>query len=465
MIFSPLPHQSRAIDFIKRNKRCALHIDMGLGKTATTIAAMSELLDTFDIKGVMVFAPLRVATIAWPEEKLKWDQFAKLKFTVVRGSELERVGLLRKPADFYLLNYDLMTWWISFVAAEIKQRPIYQDAMILDESSRLKSASSSRFKTVRPLMDSKLFSRVVELTGTPAPEDYEDLFSQYRLLDGGKRLEKYVTHFRSKYYFQNPWCRFDLKLRPGADKDIQKRISDITFTVRAEEYGKLPQLIENTIHVELPSNARKVYHDFEKKMVAEIESQEVAAPSAAQVAEKCRQVVSGGVYDEEGKVIDLHKVKFDALDELIESSPGNLLVCYWYRHEFDTIRSRYKAPVLGPKASEKEALRTVREWNEGKHKLLFMHPASVGHGLNLQAGGNNLVWLTVPWSNEIYRQAVARLHRMGQSKPVVVHRIIALNTIDELVDKAVANKEFTQQELRKALASLTKQSSIHNEDL
>lgn len=460
MIFTPLPHQARAIDFVVNHKRCALHIDMGLGKTASTIAACAKLLDSFDIRGVMVFAPLRVATIAWPEEFRKWDQFTKRSVCVVRGSERMRVAQLRTKSDFYLLNYDLMTWWITWAASEIKSKPLMQDTLVLDESSRLKSASSSRFKNLKPLADSKLFHRVIELTGTPAPEDYEDLFSQYRLLDGGERLEKYVTHFRAKYYIQNPWCRFDYKMRPGAEKEIQKRIHDITFTVRAEEYGKLPQLMENTIHVDLPTEARKHYDAFESKMVADIDNETVAAPSAPQVSEKCRQVVSGAVYTEGGKTLALHTIKFDALDELIESSPGNLLVCYWYKHEFDTIRSRYKAPVLGPKASEKEALRTVREWNEGKHKLLFMHPASCSHGLNLQNGGHNIVWLTISWSNEMYQQALRRLLRMGQTKPVVAHRVIARNTIDEITDQAVKNKEFTQSELRKALYALQERNKM-----
>lgn len=456
MKFIPKHYQERGRDFILAHKRCALHMDVGTGKTATTILACMRLLESFGIRGVMVFAPLRVATIAWPEEFRKWDEFHKIKFTVVRGAENERKQQLSAAADFYVLNYDLLPWWVAWVADNVRKAPIRTDMLVFDESSRLKSGDSSRFRSIKPLADSALYPRIVELTGTPSPEDYEDLWSQYRLLDRGQRLEPYITHFRNRYFNINPFCRFDRKLKRGADVDIQSHISDITYTARAEDHLELPALLENVIHVNLPATARKHYRDVEKEMVTRLEDETVAATSAAIVSEKCRQVASGAIYSESGEAIPLHEEKFDALDEMVESKPGNVLVAYWYKHELDTIRRRYpSAPVLGPRMSEIAALRTVREWNTGKIPLLFMHPASVGHGINLQEGGHHLVWLTIPWSNEIYRQTVGRLYRMGQKQRVTVHRILALGTVDMLVDKALRDKEFSQQGLRMALAQYT----------
>ena len=453
--FVPHNYQRRAIDFILTHKRCAMHMDVGLGKTTTSAFAAIQLLDTFDVRGVMVFAPKRVAGIAWPSEFQKWDQLRKVRYACLVGKpESVRSAILRENLDFYLLNYDHLPWWVEFVLAERKAgRTLRQDMLILDESSRLKASDSSRFKMLKPLADSSLFPRIVELTGTPSPEDYEDLWSQYRLLDGGKRLETYVTHFRRAYYDQNPYSRYDLRLKPGADKVIQAKIADITVSMRAADYLTLPPILENDIYVDLPPKAREHYDAFEKDMVAQISDETVAAPSAAMVSEKCRQVCSGAVYDETGQTLRLHEEKFDALDELVEDKPGNLLVAYWYKHELETIRKRYpSARTLGPKCSEVEALRTVKEWNDGKIPLLFCHPASTGHGLNLQSGGHHLVWLTIPWSNEIYQQFVGRLYRQGQTKPVTVHRILCRDTVDMVVDSAVKKKEFSQQDLRKALA-------------
>ena len=455
--FNPHNYQVRAASFVQKTKRCAMHVDIGLGKTSTTLLACSDLLSTLSIRGVVVFAPLRVATISWPMELAKWDQFKHLTYRVIRGMTPESCWQLREPVDFTLINYELLPWWVEWVAAEVGRQPLPYDMLVLDESSRLKSHDSARFKALRPLADSGLFPRIVELTGTPAPESYDDLFSQYRLLDGGQRLEKKITHFRAKYQTQNPWSKFEWNLNKGADQIIQSKIADITVTIRAEEYLKMPTLLENDIYVDLPPDAQKVYAGFEDEMVAQIKDETVAAPSAAIVSEKCRQVVSGAVYDKEGKALPLHEAKFDALDELVEDGPGNLLVAYWYQHEAATIKKRYPdAPILGPGISDKLATDLVQRWNDRKIPLLFCHPASIGHGLNLQHGGHHLVWLTIPWSNELYGQTVGRLHRQGQDRPVTIHRILARKTIDQLVDKAIKDKEFNQKSLRAALAALHK---------
>jgi SNF2 family DNA or RNA helicase len=456
VLWKPHDYQRRASAFAVRAKRVALHLDIGCGKSSTTLHTICELLDCFDTRGVMVFGPLRVVTIAWPEEIRKWD--FPLKVQVVRGTAIQRQQQLRNQADVYLLNYELLPWWCEFVLAETKaKRQLRQDMLVLDESSCLKASNSARFKALKPIVDSQLFPRIIELTGTPAPEDYMDLFAQYRLLDRGEALTPYVTHFRNRYYDQNPYSEFDWKLKDGAAEAIEERIAPLTFTARAADYLELPDLLENTIYVDLPPSARHHYASFEKDMLAVVQDTTVAAPSAAIVSEKCRQVCSGGVYDAEGQVLRLHASKFDALDEILESLPSTacVLVAYWYRHEADTIHTRYAtAPILGPGCTEKDALHIVRDWNARKHRLVFIHPASVGHGINLQAGGSHLVWLTIPWSNQTYRQTVGRLHRQGQKERVTVHRILCRDTVEELVERGIVDKEFTQQALRKALVNL-----------
>jgi SNF2 family DNA or RNA helicase len=460
MKFTPHSYQRRAAAFILKNKRCAAHIDMGLGKTAITLTAICELLDTLDTRAVLVVAPLRVAQIAWPEELRKWDEFAHLTHIVVSGDAKARIRKLTSRADIYLINYELVPWLVEWIAAMCKERKSLPfDMIVFDESSRLKSPSSTRFKCLKPLCDAKLVPRIVELTGTPCPESYTDLWSQYRLLDGGVALGKFITHFRHTYYDQHPHNEFQWDLKPGAAATIQARIAPLTATIRAEDHLSLPPLLENNIYVDLPPASRKHYDAFKKDMLAQLADTTVAAPSAAQVSEKCRQVCSGGVYDEAGEVLRLHDIKFDALDELLEDlvtvSGQCVLVVYWYRHEAETIRRRYpSAPILGPGQSEASALACVRSWNARKIPVLFVHPASVGHGINLQAGGSHMVFVTVYWSNELYRQTVGRIYRQGQPDRVTIHRILMRRTIDELVDQALQAKEGAQRWLRKALAEL-----------
>jgi SNF2 family DNA or RNA helicase len=433
-------------------------MSIGTGKTATTIAACGELLDTCDVRGVMVFAPLKVATLAWPDELRKWDQFKKYTFAVIRGTESERIALLRKRFDFYLLNYDWLSWWVEWVRKEIKTGPLRFDMLVLDESSRLKCASSKRFKNIKPLADSNRFPRIVELTGTPLPEHYENLWSQYRLLDRGRRLGQFVTHFRDRYYDYNPYNRFEKELKSFAAQEIQERISDITYTIRAEDYLELPKVLEHNLFVELPPEARKIYKEFDKDMVSKINDTVIIAGNAAIVTEKCRQVASGAVYKADGSTIHVHQEKLDALKEFLEDLDEPCLIAYWYKHEFDMIRREFKtSPVLGPSTNIKESEKIIDQWNKGKLPHVFVHPGSIGHGINLQYGGRILVYLTVYWSNDLYRQMNGRLHRMGQTKPVLIYRILAKNTVDMLIDEVLTDKEFNQQGLRKALAKLQDQ--------
>lgn len=454
MKFIARDYQRAGMAFIDHRKRGALHIDMGLGKTAVVATACLDLIDCFDSRGTMVFAPLQVATIAWPEEFQKWDHLRRAKMIVVRGTEEERKRMLRTPAHFHVLNYDLMPWWVEWVAGECKaKRPLLQDILVLDESSRLRSHDSNRFKDLKPLCDSRLFPRIIEMTGTPAPEDYANLWSQYRLLDGGVALEKFVTHFQRKYFIQNPYNRFDIRLAPGAAKAIEARIAPLTFTARAEDYLDLPPIIQSDHLLDLPKKSQHIYDDFQTDMIATLSDTEVAAPSAAMVSEKCRQVCSGAVYDELGEAQRLHEIKFDALDEIRDYASDNLMVAFWYRHELDTIKRRYPtAAVLGPGVCAHEATRISREWNAKKIPLLFVHPGSVGHGLNLQHGGHTLIWMTMPWSNELVQQMNGRLHRSGQTSPVSVIRMLCRRTIEVKIDRIIGEKQSQQAGLRAALA-------------
>ncbi len=450
-------YQKTGCRFVEKHKRCALHMDIGTGKTATTIAACKELLDNFDIRGVMVFAPLKVATVAWPDELRKWDEFRKLRHIVVRGSEAERIQQLRLRSDFYILNYDWLPWWVEWVRSEIQaKRQLPFDMLVLDESSKLKSPASKRFKELKPLADSNRFRRIVELTGTPSPERLQDLWSQYRLLDGGQRLMKFVTHFRDRYLEINPYNHYDIKPKDLAQEEIEKLIADITYTIRAEDYLELPRMLEHTIPIIMPKSAMKIYDEFEKDMVIKIDSGYVVGGNAGVATEKCRQIASGAVYDSNGDTRIVHSEKMDTLKEFIEDIDEPVMVAYWYKHEHATIKNEFPGvPILGPDTYDKEAARIIEDWNKGKIPLLFIHPGSVGHGINLQHGGRILVWLTIPWHNDYYRQTNGRLYRMGQTKPVLIYRMIVQDTVETLVDDVLADKEFNQQSLRKALAKYT----------
>lgn len=450
MKYIPQSYQTPATNFVVKTPRCAIHIDMGLGKTVAVLTAIKQLYETYAIRGVIVFAPIRVATLTWPDEIAKWDHLKGLDFCVLRGTKTERLKMLAERHFIYLTNYELMDWVNDYMRDNRDNLP--WDTCVLDESSKMKSASSQRFKTIRNALVSPLFDRVIEMTGTPMPEKYEDLWSQFYLLDAGERLSPYVTHFRAKYFIQSQFSLYDRKLRPGADREIQKKIADITMALRAKDWLNLPDVIENNVLINLPERAQAIYDKMEKEMVVAINEKEIMAGSAAIVSEKCRQIASGGLYHEDGTTEMIHTAKMDELAEIVEDTDEPILAAFWYRHEAVEIKRRFKnAPILGPGMKDADASRIVKEWNAKKHKLLFMHPASVGHGINLQHGGRILVWITIPWSNEMYAQTVARLQRMGQTKPVLVHRLIAKGTVDELVVKAVKTKEASQAALLKAL--------------
>jgi hypothetical protein len=463
MRFEPRNYQRHATNTIIAQKKCALHIGCGLGKTVAVLTALKKLRDDFAILGALVVAPLRVCTLTWPDEVRKWDHLRDLDLVVVRGTAEQRLRILHEYHDIYVINYEHMAWLCEWIRACREVLPF--DTIVLDESSKVKSSASKRFKIMKPIVTSSLFKRVIEMTGTPMPEHYENLWSQYYLLDKGARLLPFVTHFRSRWMEQNPWNRFERKMRKGAHIEIEKRIADCTLALRSEDWLELKKVVVNDIKIELPAAARKVYDEIEREMVTKIRDEEVIAGNAAIVGEKCRQVAAGALYlgnaEDDGprRVEQVHTAKIDALADIIEESDENLLVAFWYKWEADEFRKRWpKAPILGSGVSDAKARAIVGDWNKGKTRVLFMHPMSVGHGINLQGGGSTLIFTVLPWSGEAYDQTIHRLQRMGQTRPVVVHRLLIEDSVDEAVAKALHGKDFTQASLLKALSERSRKA-------
>lgn len=442
MKFIPHDYQQYAIDFIKNNEVAAILLDMGLGKTSITLTAVNDLIfDSFEVSKVLVIAPLRVARDTWPAEIKKWDHLKHLRYSVAVGSESERLAALRKEADIYIINRENVDWLVNK-----SKVPFNFDMVVIDELSSFKSHQSKRFKSllkVRPFI-----KRIVGLTGTPSSNGLMDLWAQFRILDMGKRLGRYITHYRSAYFLPDKRSAdriFTYKPADGAEQMIYDRISDITISMKSADYLKLPECIINEVPVFMDTKEKAIYETFKEDMVAKIKDEEIDAANAAVLSGKLLQMANGCIYDEDKKAIKIHDRKLDALEDLIESANGKpLLVAYWFQHDLARIKERF--PVREIKTSK-----DIEDWNKGKIPLAVIHPASAGHGLNLQTGGSTLVWFGLTWSLELYQQCNARLHRQGQTDTVVIHHIIAKGTIDEDVMAALQRKEKIQNALINAV--------------
>ena len=442
MKFIPHDYQQYAIDFIKNNEVAAILLDMGLGKTSITLTAVNDLIfDSFEVSKVLVIAPLRVARDTWPAEIKKWDHLKHLRYSVAVGSESERLAALRKEADIYIINRENVDWLVNK-----SKVPFYFDMVVIDELSSFKSHQSKRFKSllkVRPFI-----KRIVGLTGTPSSNGLMDLWAQFRILDMGKRLGRYITHYRHAYFLPDKRSAdriFTYKPADGAEQMIYDRISDITISMKSADYLKLPECIINEVPVFMDTKEKAIYETFKEDMVAKIKDEEIDAANAAVLSGKLLQMANGCIYDEDKKAIKIHDRKLDALEDLIESANGKpLLVAYWFQHDLARIKERF--PVREIKTSK-----DIEDWNKGKIPLAVIHPASAGHGLNLQTGGSTLVWFGLTWSLELYQQCNARLHRQGQTDTVVIHHIIAKGTIDEDVMAALQRKEKIQNALINAV--------------
>ncbi|MBE0471212.1 MAG: DEAD/DEAH box helicase [Methyloprofundus sp.] len=434
-------YQNRAISFIKAKKRCALFLDMGLGKTTTSLTTASDLLDGFAVSKVLVIAPLRVANSVWAQECTQWQHLKHLKVSVCTGSEKSRIAALLTPADIYTINRENVPWLVKHYG---KRWPF--DCVIVDESSSFKNASSQRFKALKRVLPDTEYLWL--LTGTPSPNSLLDLWAQLYLVDFGERLGRTITGFKQRF-FESDYMGYNLTPRVGAPEKIHQLISDKCLSMTAVDYLTLPERIDLTESVSLPAKALKTYKDFEAQLFTELaDGTEIEAMSAAVLANKLLQMANGAIYtDESGNWSNIHDSKLDALKELVESHPEeNLLIAYNYKSDLARLTSAFPDAVVLDKEQT-----TIDDWNAGKTKMLFAHPASAAHGLNLQSGGAVVIWFGLNWSLELYQQFNGRLHRQGQTKPVRIVHIVADGTIDERVMTVIKSKDATQQALISAL--------------
>ena len=400
-------------------------------------ALFDLILDMFLIRKVLVIAPLRVARDTWPSEIKKWDHLKGLTYSVAVGTEADRKAALMQTADVYIINRENVDWFVNKSGI-----PFDFDMVVIDELSSFKSYQAKRFKSllkVRPKL-----KRIVGLTGTPSSNGLMDLWAEFRVLDLGERLGRYITNYRNAFFRpdkRNGEVIFSYKPLPGAERQIYDRIADITISMKSCDYLKLPECVINEVPVVMDEKEMAVYNKFREDMVAKIKDTEIDAANAAVLSGKLLQMANGAVYDEEKNSILIHDRKLDVLEDLIEGANGKpVLIAYWYQHDAERIKARF--PVREIKTSK-----DIEDWNAGKISAAIIHPASTGHGLNLQSGGSTLIWFGLTWSLELYQQTNARLHRQGQKDTVVIHHIIAKGTIDEQVMKALRKKEKTQDAL------------------
>ena len=438
MKYRPHEYQSYATEFILSHPISAVFLEMGLGKSVITLSAIFDLcLDSFLVCKVLVIAPLRVARDTWPAEINKWDHLKGLSYSVAVGTEKERIDALKKQSTLYIINRENVDWLVHKSGI-----PFHFDMVVIDELSSFKSYGAKRFKSLLKVRPS--VKRIVGLTGTPSSNGLMDLWAEFRILDLGQRLGRYISHYRNTYFKpdkRNAQIIFSYKPLQGAEEEIYKQISDITISMKSTDYLKMPEYVSNEVFVTLSDKEWKVYSDFKEDMVANLGDEEIDAVNAAVLSGKLLQMANGAVYDSENKAHVIHDKKLDALEDLIEGANGKpVLVAYWYKHDLERIKERF--PVRQIQSSK-----DIEDWNDGKIPIAVIHPASAGHGLNLQSGGSTLIWFGLTWSLELYQQTNARLYRQGQKDTVIVHHIITKNTIDEDVLLALTKKEKTQDAL------------------
>ena len=441
MKFIPHDYQQYAIDFIESHKTAAVLLDMGLGKTVITLTALNDLLfDRFEISRVLVIAPLRVARNTWPQEIGKWEHLKHLRYAVAVGAEKERLQALRQQASLCIINRENVPWLVE-------KTNFNYDAIVIEELSSFKNWSSKRFKAlmkVRPMA-----KRVIGLTGTPSGNGLMDLFAEFKVLDMGQRLGRFITKYRQDYFVpdkRNGQVVFSYVPLPGAEERIYEKIADITISMKASDHLRMPELIESEYSVRMNEAEKKIYTEMCEQLVLQMKGDEVTAANAGVLSGKLAQMANGAVYTDGRTTLHIHDRKLDALEDIVESMNGKpLLVAYWFRHDAERIEKRVPCVRLDTDDA-------IARWNRGEIPVALIHPASAGHGLNLQSGGSTLVWFGITWSLEFYQQTVARLHRQGQnSNTVVVQHIIAEGTIDERILPALKRKDKTQAALIEAV--------------
>ena len=437
MEFKPHDYQKYATEFIESHPIAAVILQMGLGKTVCTLTAIEHLMyDTFEVSKVLIVAPLRVAKVTWSDEIDKWDHLSHLTYSVAVGSEKERLSALKKKADLYMINRENLQWLI-----EKSGLPFDYDMVVLDELSSFKSWQSKRFRAfmkVRPKVQ-----RVVGLTGTPSSNGLMDLFAEFKCLDMGERLGRFITQYRNAFFIpdrMNGQVVYSYKLRPFAEEEIYRRIGDITISMKALDHLKMPELIENRYPVYMDDGEKQQYESMKKNLILPyLENEAITAANAAALSGKLCQMANGAVYSDEGSVAHIHDRKLDALEDIIEAAQGPIMLCYWFKHDLERITK--KLDELKVEYVRISSDGSIRMWNEGKFQVGLIHPASAGHGLNLQAGGNHIVWFGLTWSLELLEQTNARLWRQGQrAETVVVQYLVTAGTIDERILDAISKK-------------------------
>ena len=447
MKFNPHEYQKYAIEYIKTHPVAAILLGCGLGKTSIALTAIDDMLhDSFDVRKVLIVAPIRVAKVSWPDEIQKWDHLSDLKYAVAVGTQEERIAALQADADIYIINRENLSWLIDESGL-----PFDFDMCVLDELSSFKNWQSKRFKSfmkVRPRL-----KRVIDLTGTPSSNGLMDLFAEFRCLDMGERLGRFIGQYRSSY-FKPDRCNgnivYSYKLLPGAEEEIYRKISDITISMKSTDLLQMPELVNSEYTVTLDEAEKEKYESLKKDLILPLtEGGEITAANA--LSGKLVQMANGAVYSDDGEVISIHDKKLDALEDIIESANGRpVLVAYWYKHDLERIDKRLQKLKTSYACISTDA--SIRNWNDGKIAVGLIHPASAGHGLNLQQGGNIIVWFGLTWSLELYIQTVDRLFRQGQkAETVSVIHIVTKGTIDERIMKALTDKDSTQSALIEAV--------------
>lgn len=466
MRYTPYKHQQLAYDFCVEREKCALFLGMGLGKTVVTLTVLAERLwDEFTVRRCLVIAPKNVAESVWAQETRKWDHLTGLRCSVLSGTPKQRLAALHKDADLYIIGRDNLLWLMDQTKGKLPY-----DMVVLDELSSFKSTKAKRWKALKKAIQSVRY--VIGLTGTPAPNGYHDLWPEIYLLDGGKRLGRTHGEFEARYFVpaaHKGHIVYRWALRLGAKETIDRELRDLCLSMKSEDWLDLPETIYNTIPVTLDAAAMRRYRELEREKVLpllrkggkleplrieEVEkmTSAIRADTAASLAGKLLQMANGAVYDDEHGVLPIHEAKLDALEEIIEANEGsNLLVFYAYEHDRDRILARF------PQAKAFAGRVDAEAWNRGEIPLLLCHPASMGHGLNLQFGGHIIVWFGLTWSLELYQQANARLPRPGQTERVIIHHIVSTGTLDERVMSVMASKDASQNGLLEALKQYLKE--------
>lgn len=465
MKYIPHDYQRFTIEQMVERKKLFAVLDMGLGKTSCTLSAIAQLIyDRFEVEKVLIIAPLFVADVTWEDERDKWDHLRPLRISKILGTEKQRLAGLNRNADVYTINRENVKWLIDYFVKKGRAWPF--DMIVVDESSSFKSGSSQRFRALRKA--TAVVDRVVLLTGTPDPNGLMDLWSQTYLLDGGERLGKTLTEYRNRYFTpgrRNGNIIYEWLPREGAKEAIFAKLSDVMISLTAADYLKMPERIDNVVKLRMPPEAKEQYERMEEECILELESGDVVAGNKAAVTNKLLQMANGAVYyeeleaDEDGVVtgwqrkwVQIHEAKLDALEEIVEDYGQPLVVFYSFQHDFERLMARFARYDPAVIRSRKE----IEAWNRGEVRLLFAHPASVGHGLNLQAGGSMAVWFGLPNNLEWYQQANARLYRQGQKRTVVITHLLMEGTQDVAVMRGLKGKTLNQDELIAAVKARIK---------